>query len=55
MPIMKTSDSSLSVVTSFFGLFKLNAHVKPEETGAIESVVSTNDQREAKGNFVSNC
>ncbi|WP_232002418.1 hypothetical protein [Legionella sainthelensi] len=55
MPITKTSDNSLSVVTSLFGLFKLNAHVKPAATCAIESVVSANDQKEVKGNFGSNC
>ncbi|VEB35146.1 Uncharacterised protein [Legionella sainthelensi] len=43
VPITKTSDNSLSVVTSLFGLFKLNAHVKPEATRAIESVISAND------------
>lgn len=42
VPITKTSDNSLSVVTSLFGLFKLNAHVKPEATRAIESVISAN-------------
>ncbi|KTD57457.1 hypothetical protein Lsan_2559 [Legionella santicrucis] len=40
IPITKTSDNSLSVVTSLFGLFKLNAYVKPETTHVIESVSS---------------
>ncbi|KTD11689.1 hypothetical protein Lgra_1147 [Legionella gratiana] len=41
VPVTKTSDNSLSVTTSLFGLFKLNAHVKPEAPRVIESVSST--------------
>ncbi|KTC83521.1 hypothetical protein [Legionella cincinnatiensis] len=47
VPVVKTSDNSLSVVTSLFGLFKLNGHVKPETMRAI----STNDQKEVTSGF----
>ncbi|ARB91546.1 hypothetical protein [Legionella longbeachae] len=55
VPVTKTSDNSLSIATSLFGLFKLNARVKPEATRVIESRVSANDQSEVKSNLGSMC